>query len=621
MNKKMIVLSSVLMLLGTFFISGIGTAHSPQEMQLEYVQDNQILNVTITHIIVAQNGHFVESVEIYKNGDFYLSENYTTQPTTNSFTYSFNVEAEPGDELQVTAICSLFGSITESLTVSGEQGSPEIEIGFIQGSLSGVEAEIKNIGGKEATNVHYEISVIGGILNMINTASEGTISSINAGESVIVRCSAIGFGEILVQVEAGIREDLTVGRNARGIVVLFSVMVNPELEVDFDLIADGFNSPVYLTHSGDGSDRLFIVDQVGLVYVIENGFLLSNPFLNISHKLVDLMPGFDERGLLGLAFHPDFESNGLFYVYYSAPTDNELYNHTSVIAEYEVSETNPNRADPTTERIVLTVDQPEFNHDGGQLVFGPEGYLYIGLGDGGGAGDEHGKIGNGQNTSTLLGSILRIDVDNGDPYRIPSDNPFVNSEGRDEIYAYGFRNPWRFSYDQQSDMFFVADVGQNKYEELNIMEKGENYGWRILEGFHEYDPDLADTIGIDIDDLAMPIHEYSHGIGLSIVGGYVYHGEENPELQNKYVFGEWSDGFSGRSRLFYLEQTEENDWTRFDFKLPNNSDFLQKYLLAFGEGEGGEIYILTTETVGPTGTTGEVNRLIVRYEKNNMVKK
>lgn len=612
MHRKYIGISTFLMLIATFFSVGLVIAHPPQEMILEYDSDLQTLNVTITHVVVDPDAidHYIEAIEIYKNSDLYLTMNYTTQPTTDIFTYSFSVEAEAGDELSATAYCSLFGSISNSITISGEQGEPEIEIGKIQGTLFGVQAEIKNIGDDAASNVDWEISVTGGVLDMINKITRGTISNIPAEDSVTVECSqVIGFGEILIEVQAGRREDLRVDRNIKGMAYIVNIQVIPEYAVNLDTIADDFNSPVFLTHAGDGSNRLFVVDQIGLISIIDDGVVLDDPFLNLSEKLVSLMPGFDERGLLGLAFHPDYENNGRFFVYYSAPAENEMYNHTSIIAEYHVSLENQNRADPDSERIILTVDQPEFNHDAGQLEFGPNGYLFIGLGDGGGAGDQHGIIGNGQNISTLLGSILRIDVDSEQPYAIPNDNPFVGSMGRDEIYAYGFRNPWRFSYDDESDQFFVADVGQNKYEELNIMEKGENYGWRIMEGFHEFDPDLAEMLGIDISTLAEPIHEYSHGMGLSIVGGYVYHGETYPKLQNKYVFGEWSDGFSGRARLFYLEKTGDNDWTRFDFRLPENKEFIEKYILAFGEDEQGELYVLTTETLGPTGSTGEIHQI------------
>lgn len=612
MHRKYIGISTFLMLIATFFSVGLVIAHPPQEMILEYDSDLQTLNVTITHVVVDPDAidHYIEAIEIYKNSDLYLTMNYTTQPTTDIFTYSFSVEAEAGDELSATAYCSLFGSISNSITISGEQGEPEIEIGKIQGTLFGVQAEIKNIGDDAASNVDWEISVTGGVLDMINKITRGTISNIPAEDSVTVECSqVIGFGEILIEVQAGRREDLRVDRNIKGMAYIVNIQVIPEYAVNLDTLADDFNSPVFLTHAGDGSNRLFVVDQIGLISIIDDGVVLDDPFLNLSEKLVSLMPGFDERGLLGLAFHPDYENNGRFFVYYSAPAENEMYNHTSIIAEYHVSLENQNRADPDSERIILTVDQPEFNHDAGQLEFGPNGYLFIGLGDGGGAGDQHGIIGNGQNISTLLGSILRIDVDSEQPYAIPNDNPFVGSMGRDEIYAYGFRNPWRFSYDDESDQFFVADVGQNKYEELNIMEKGENYGWRIMEGFHEFDPDLAEMLGIDISTLAEPIHEYSHGMGLSIVGGYVYHGETYPKLQNKYVFGEWSDGFSGRARLFYLEKTGDNDWTRFDFRLPENKEFIEKYILAFGEDEQGELYVLTTETLGPTGSTGEIHQI------------
>ena len=215
--------------------------------------------------------------------------------------------------------------------------------------------------------------------------------------------------------------------------------------------------------------------------------MLTQPFLDVSNQLVPINPGYDERGLLGIAFHPDFKTNHKFYVYYSVPSNTSGSDHKGILVEYMVSANNPDVADISTKRILLEVEEPESNHNGGNLVFGPDGYLYIGLGDGGGGGDEHGTFGNGQNLGTLLGKIIRIDV-NGQPYTVPKDNPFVNrTDARPEIWAYGLRNPWRFSFDRVTKQLFAGDVGQNKYEEVDIITKGGNYGWRIKEGLHDYD--------------------------------------------------------------------------------------------------------------------------------------
>ncbi len=316
-------------------------------------------------------------------------------------------------------------------------------------------------------------------------------------------------------------------------------------------VAENVTAPVAFAHANDGSDRLFIVEQPGRILIVKNGRLQNDPFLDISSQLVPLDGGYSEMGLLGLAFHPDYKNNGRFFVYYSAPLKKQGVNHQAILAEYRVSDNNPDKA-AMQENVILSVDQPESNHNGGQLAFDKEGLLYLGLGDGGGADDRHGETGNGQNNENLLGTIIRIDIDKSKPYTIPADNPFVGVNGRDEIYAYGLRNPWRFSFDRETGRLFCADVGQNKYEEVNIIEKGRNYGWRAMEGFHVFDEDLKEKIG----NTALPIAEYEHAEGNSITGGYVYRGKQFPAMAGKYFFGDWS------GKIFYLEEQAGNKWVR-----------------------------------------------------------
>ncbi|MGD8395166.1 MAG: PQQ-dependent sugar dehydrogenase, partial [Candidatus Eiseniibacteriota bacterium] len=280
--------------------------------------------------------------------------------------------------------------------------------------------------------------------------------------------------------------------------------------VELETVASGLVAPVGVTHAGDGSGRLFIVEQSGQIRIVDNGVLLPTPFLDIADKLPELNTFYDERGLLGLAFHPDYTMNGRFFVRYAAPRDGAPGEpcfdtsrgcHMEVLAEYAVSPGDPNQADPNSERILFTVDEPQFNHNAGDIAFGPDGLLYFGLGDGGGANDglhedppTHGPIGNGQNIETALGSMLRIDVDREEPplpYGIPPDNPFANVTGVDEIYAYGFRNPFKHSFDDGpggDGALWVADVGQNLFEEIDLVELGGNYGWVIREGFSCFDP-------------------------------------------------------------------------------------------------------------------------------------
>ena len=339
-------------------------------------------------------------------------------------------------------------------------------------------------------------------------------------------------------------------------------------------VADGLTSPVTLASPGDGSGRLFVVDQAGLIRVLTpDGALRPEPFLDLRSRMVTLMAGFDERGLLGLAFHPQYAANGRFFVYYSAPLragGPAGFNHTSHISEFRVS-ADPNRADPASERIVLQVDEPQFNHNGGTLLFGPDdGDLYISLGDGGGANDvglghvadwysDNGG-GNGQDvTENLLGSILRIDVDRGAPYAIPADNPFAGTpgcaDGCDETWAYGFRNPYRMSFDSGgSHQLFVGDVGQLSWEEVNIVSAGGNYGWNVKEGTHCFDAEsptqepaaCPDVVGAGHprtgDPLIDPIIEYPQarlgGPGVAVVGGHVYRGSALPQFRGRYVFGD-----------------------------------------------------------------------------------
>lgn len=416
--------------------------------------------------------------------------------------------------------------------------------------------------------------------------------------------------------------------------------------VGLRLVAEGLTSPVALVEPPDGSGRLFIVDQVGAVRILTpDGTLLEEPFLDLGDQLVDLRPGYDERGLLGLAFHPDYADNGRFFVYYSAPLRAEApegFNHTSNVSEFQVSAADPNRADPASERVLLEVDQPQSNHNAGTLAFGPEdGYLYISLGDGGGADDVGlGHVedwyaanagGNGQDVSqNLLGSILRIDVDSGDPYGIPADNPFVGGVGSDEIYAYGFRNPYRFSFDMGGGHdLFVGDAGQDLWEEVSRVAKGGNYGWNVKEGTHCFDAEdpgrspetCPDTVGAGHpragDPLIEPVIEFANsgqpeGLGLTVIGGHVYRGSLLPQFDGRYVFGVWSASFAPPSgAVFVAKPRKEGLWKFQQVRLMNRSEGeLNHYLLGFGQDADGEVYVLTTDNSGPSGNTGRVYKLV-----------
>jgi glucose/arabinose dehydrogenase len=384
-----------------------------------------------------------------------------------------------------------------------------------------------------------------------------------------------------------------------------------------ELVADGFTAPVGLVPSPDETGRLFVVDQVGIIKIIKNNQVLEEPFLDLRGRMVELRDSFDERGLLGLAFHPDFINNGRIFVYYSAPLRQgapEGWDHTSRISEFKISEEN--KADLSTERIILEIDEPQFNHDGGQLLFGPDGYLYVSVGDGGQADDVglgHPEIGNGQDTSNLLGSILRIDVDS-EPYSAPADNPFVGKSGRDEIFAYGFRNPFRMSFDSETDELFVGDVGQNLWEEVSIVERGKNYGWNIKEGAHCFSPETPDESpdqcrdkGYLGEDLTGPIIEYKNanaegGIGLAVIGGFVYRGQA-PEMYGKYIFGDWSSSFTGGKGTIFVAEKSDKEWSII------SSENINSFLLAFGQDLDKNLYVLTSDTIGPTGNTGKIYKI------------
>ena len=401
------------------------------------------------------------------------------------------------------------------------------------------------------------------------------------------------------------------------------------VRVELETVATGLTSPVHLTHAGDGSGRLFVVDQAGLIRIIKNDVLLPTPFLDLTRQIPALNPGFDERGVLGMAFHPNFETNGRFFVRYSRPRKGVPAEpcfvtsrgcHEEVLAEFAVSK-DPDIADPTP-AILFAVDEPEFNHNAGAVAFGPDGYLYFSLGDGGGANDgldddppTHGPIGNGQNIETALGALLRIDVDAAFPYGIPEDNPFVGKTGLDEIYAYGFRNPFRFSFDDGpggDGTLYLGDVGQDLFEELNIVEHGGNYGWAVREGAHCFDPFEPGMPGASCDSSGLidPIVEYLQDDGgVSILAGYVYRGSASPCLVGTYVFGDFSRDFGLTGSLYYLVEPIENEFEIHEMRIGPDGTGLGRYLKGLGEDEEGEIYALVSSDLAPTGNSGEVLRI------------
>jgi len=331
--------------------------------------------------------------------------------------------------------------------------------------------------------------------------------------------------------------------------------------------AEGFRQPTSIVAPMDGTQRVFVLEQPGVIWIVQNGQRLPEPFLDLRDRVGNRE---SEQGLLGLAFHPQFAQNGVFFLNY---TD---HNGDTVVARYRVDPPTSNHGDPTTEEILLRVEQPYGNHNGGHLAFGPDGYLYIGLGDGGAAGDPEDRA---QNLNTLLGKMLRLDVDAGPRYGIPPDNPFADGQGgRAEIWAWGLRNPWRYAFDRETGDLYIADVGQNLWEEVNFWPAGAgggaNFGWDYYEGSHPYEDTPPPGV-----TLIFPVAEYGHDLGCSITGGEVYRGRELPELDGIYLYGDFCTG-----RIWGLRATDQGWESRLLWETPF-------HISTFGLDEQGEIYL------------------------------
>lgn len=423
-------------------------------------------------------------------------------------------------------------------------------------------------------------------------------------------------------------------------------------QLDLKLIADSLTAPLGVVYAGGEDDkRLFIIDQIGKIWILDkHGNKLTTPFLDISSKLIGLNPNSDERGMLGVAFHPNYKLNGKFYVYYSSParpggpTATTLWNNFTRVSEFKVSATNPNLADINSERLVLGLDDPQGNHNAGTIQFGPtDGYLYIAIGDGGGANDVNvGHVpdwylpnagGNGQDIeANLFGNILRIDIDHGSSYAIPADNPFVGKTGLDEIYAYGLRNPYRFSFDMEGSHALIAgDVGQRLYEEIDVIKKGRNYGWNVREGFTCFNaaasllpfatcPDV-DNFGTSLTDPVISINNTSNPAGgkaLAVVGGNVYRGNKIHGLEGKYIFGTYAQsGAVPRGELFMASMSVSGPWQFQEIALKSYPGDAGSLIKGFGQDKRGEIYLTTSTRFGPSGNAGKVYKLIEVGDDND----
>lgn len=396
------------------------------------------------------------------------------------------------------------------------------------------------------------------------------------------------------------------------------------ISIQLQEVSGGFNAPLKAVRAPGINGSLFVVEQTGKIFRVDLTTGDKTLFHDVGNDLVSLnLGGNDERGLLGLAFHPDFVSNGLFYTYQSEPrrtsqdtivdfstvAPDRSPDHRSMIVEYRASDSRCN-SNISKRDTIMIIDQPQSNHNGGDLVFDQNNYLYVSLGDGGGANDQgpgHGLLGTGRNNSNVLGTILRIDPlgnnsDNG-KYGIPADNPFLGEVGEDEIFAFGFRNPFRMSFDESTGDLYVADVGQNEIEEVDIVTSGGNYGWNWKEGsFFFYNTVTTGTFISTVappglpNNLVDPIAQYDHDDGLSITGGYVYRGSQIPVLQGRYVFADFL------RRLFYLDSSQNV----LEFSGAGVSDFVA----GFGQDIDNELYVLTRVDSRPSGTQGKLQKIM-----------
>jgi glucose/arabinose dehydrogenase len=401
-----------------------------------------------------------------------------------------------------------------------------------------------------------------------------------------------------------------------------------QVKIKLQEVAGGLIHPLAMVSIPDGTGRMAVIEQHGQVRIIDNrGRLLPDPFINIGPKMIPQHHFFDERGLLGIAFHPNYRENGKFYLAYSVPLrSSELerrlwWSHTNIVSEFQVSKTDPNKADATQERVISQIDWPQFNHNGHWISFGPDGMLYISTGDGGYANDwgigHNVATGNGQDMRSLHGKMLRLDVSK--PDLIPADNPFVGqSEALPQIWALGLRNPWRCTFDMGTDKTLICgDVQQNSFEEINVVTRGANLGWRRMEGDKCFDYAKPDNhpASCDQSGLTPPILVYNNCTavktdckGISVTGGHVYRGPHQP-WQGKYIFGDWSKSFAAMDgQIFFGTKGADGKWT-METAVVEGMQTLP-YMLAFAQDDKGEVYALTSIATGPVGSHDKIYKVV-----------
>lgn len=519
-------------------------------------------------------------------------------------------------------------------------GRPVLQIGFTpQTSSSNAAPTVAIIS--PTNNASFTVPATVNIV-IESSDSDGSVTNVQLlnGSSSITNFSASPYsvalslppGTHLLSAIAMDNGGLSTTSAPVSITVASQVIPNPITEripkgnitIELATVVDGMASPLGMAVPDDSSGRAFVYDQDGRVHVVTASGKRAAPLLDLRQRLV-LLGAYDERGLLGLAVHPNFAQNPLVYTYTSEPVNGvadfqtglETNNHQSVITEWRISASDSNSVDTVSAREVLRIDQPQSNHNGGAMHFGPDGFLYVSLGDGGAANDVaagHVPGGNAQALDRIWGKIIRIDVAgtnsaNGQ-YGIPSSNPFVGQDGLDEIYAYGLRNPFSFSFDRQTGALYVPDVGQNRVEEINIIQSGGNYGWNVKEGTFWFDPSAGAVVTAPVrtppDGLIDPIAQYDHDDGLAVIAGYVYRGTAIPDLAGRFVFGDWGAFNAPSGRLFYLDATNGIN----ELRIGHDDRLLGQWLKGFGQGPDGELYAFTTRSLGPSGNSGRMIKLV-----------
>jgi glucose/arabinose dehydrogenase len=586
------------------------------------------------------------------------------------------------------SLLTLVGAV-QAVDVSITLGDSSFS-GYLLNSFSPADAAVGAIGAlnpslKLVYHKRYEITVVNYgshpveiLAKATSAASDGVLLSMATGitgsleSDSDIQWEDTGTGTVRFTLTPKLYSAMTAGGLAPGyrcqvhastmrgnFVVVGEPVINPipasisksPTRVELQPVATGLAAPIRLVEPADGSGRLLILDQKGTIEILQNGQLLSPPMLDISARLVQPLGiigthdanDYDERGLLGIALHPDFAHSGqpgfhTLYTFTSEPVSGTadfttpplpagvVHDHQDVIAEWSIDSGNPNLVDPTSRREVIRIDHPQFNHNSGEMVFGPDGYLYIGLGDGGAAndvGDGHPAIGNGQNINRILGSIIRIDplnptltagtsnpISANGKYRVPADNPFVAVAGLDEIFAYGVRNPYSFGFDSGGRLI-VGDVGQNNLEEINSVTRGGNYGWNLKEGtfrFLSATGQVTDFLGGLPAGLIDPVLQYDHDEGLAVIGGYVYRGAALPALQRLYVFGDFTRSFLGpQGRLFVADLDLK---TIEELTIGSTDRSLGLFVKGMGRDNSGELYVLASSNLGPYGTGGVVLKIV-----------